>query len=88
MKPQLSTMRSIFVSAMLLLSLAAFGCGTEIGAMCDVSGSDECVDGAVCTNEGDGATCRQICEEHEDCPDGFSCNGVEGTNLNSCQPDR
>ena len=72
-----------------LLTLAA-GCGgAEIGESCDDEGStDECVDDAVCTNaSGDAAACRALCQEHEDCPSGHSCNGVTGSNLKSCQPD-
>ena len=49
---------------------------------------DECEDGAVCTNEGEGAVCRALCKEQEDCPDDEACNGIEGTSLKSCQPDK
>jgi hypothetical protein len=43
---------------------------------------------AICTNDdGDTAFCRQICDEHEDCPTGESCNGVSGSSTKSCQPD-
>jgi hypothetical protein len=88
MKLQLSTLRTLLVSAMLLLSLALFACGTEVGGKCDVPGSDECVDGAMCTNESDdSATCLPICEEHEDCDEGESCRGVSNTSINTCQPD-
>ena len=71
--------------------LALSGCGgAELGESCDdVGKTDECVDGAVCTKqgEGDGAACRAVCDQHEDCPPGHSCNGVSGTSLKSCQPD-
>lgn len=80
--------RLLLIAGMLALSLSAFGCGTDLGAMCDVPGSDECVDGAMCTNEsGGGATCRAICLEHADCAEDESCNGVENTNIKTCQPD-
>lgn len=76
------------LAAALLVVTAACG-GADIGEDCDDHGStDECVDDAVCTNEdGDHAACRALCEEHEDCPDGHSCNGVSNTSLKSCQPD-
>jgi hypothetical protein len=74
-----------------VLALLAAGCGgAEIGEDCDTAGSaDECVDGAICTNEssGGGAVCRETCDAHEDCPDGHSCNGVSGSSQKSCQPD-
>ena len=50
--------------------------------------TDECVDNAICTNDsGDVLTCEQLCEEKEDCPQGYSCNGISNTNKKSCQPD-
>jgi len=74
----------------LLLSVACSD--GDIGEECGEAGdTDECVDGAICTNEGDdegeGAVCRALCEEHEDCADDERCNGVSQTNLKSCQPD-
>ena len=70
-----------------LLSFGACG-GAEIGEPCDDVGSgDECVDGAVCTNEsGDALVCRLACNEQEDCPEGHDCNGVSNTNVKTCQP--
>jgi hypothetical protein len=65
------------------------GCGgAEVGEACDDVGStDECVDDAVCTNEeGEGAACRLLCDEHADCPEDHDCNGVSGSNRKSCQP--
>ena len=76
-----------------LVALACvLGCacgGAEIGESCDEPGStDECVDDAVCTNEeSDASRCRELCEEHEDCPEAHSCNGISGSDLKSCQPD-
>jgi hypothetical protein len=77
-------------------ALAPFGllffvaCGdADIGEECDETGdTDECVDGAVCTNDGEGAVCRALCVEQEDCPDDEACNGISGTSLKSCQPDK
>ena len=67
----------------------ALGCGgADIGEECDEGGStDECVEGAICTNESDGSRCREICDDHPECPDGYSCNGVTGSSIKSCQPD-
>jgi hypothetical protein len=71
-----------------VLALVA-GCGSaEIGEECDdVGQSDECEDGAICTNEESGGVCRAVCAETADCPSGHTCNGVSGTNVKSCQPD-
>jgi hypothetical protein len=65
------------------------GCGSaEIGEECeDIGESDECVDGAICTNETSGGVCRATCTETVSCPSGHTCNGVSGTNVKSCQPD-
>lgn len=81
------------ITRLALMGLLAFGLaacgGAEIGESCDEAGStDECVDHAVCTNEDGYAACRLICAEHADCPAGHDCNGVSGTNIKSCQPDK
>jgi hypothetical protein len=73
------------------LLLLVLGCGgADVGEECDdVGTTDECVDGAVCTNEeGEARRCRLLCNEHADCPDGHDCKGVSGTNLKSCQPEK
>jgi hypothetical protein len=81
-----TSLRSVLAAGLLALAMACGG--AEIGETCDDQGStDECVDDAVCTNEDDGAVCRALCDEHEDCPDGHSCNGISQTSLKSCQPD-
>jgi hypothetical protein len=83
--------RFVLVRFIGLATSAVFtaGCSeAEIGEDCDESGSlDECVEGAICTNDGDGAVCRALCVEQEDCPTGQACNGVSGSNKKSCQPD-
>jgi len=74
---------------LLLLLVLLVGCTSEVGEECDDVGStDDCEDGAVCTNEGDGGVCRFLCDDQVQCPAGHSCNGVSGTNLKSCQPDK
>ena len=77
--------------AIVALGVCAIGCGeSDVGEECDESGStQECVADAVCTGEGGSAYCRLICTSQDDCPDGFNCNGIEGTSsseLKSCQP--
>ena len=87
----MNTVRRAIVWASLTLTFAfALGCGAaEIGEQCDTSNStDECVDGAVCTNEAGGINrCRKLCVEMADCPAGTSCNGISGGSNKSCQPD-
>jgi hypothetical protein len=75
-------------SSYLVLVLLACG-GADIGEACPEVGEESgCVDGAVCTNQADGAKiCRQLCVEHSDCPSTTSCNGISKTNLKSFQPD-
>jgi hypothetical protein len=75
----------------ILLLIACFwigACGEgDIGDSCDTSGAtDECVDGAICTNTTDGAVCRKVCTSQDDCSDTETCNGISGTNTKSCQP--
>ena len=78
-------MRSQYLVILLLLAACSDG---DVGEECDTSGStDECVEGAICTNEGDVAACRQICTDQPDCPSGEACNGVCGSNIKSCQPE-
>jgi hypothetical protein len=66
------------------------GCGSaKIGEKCDDIGqTDDCEDGAICTNEASGGICRAICTETVNCAPGHACNGVSGTNVKSCQPDQ
>lgn len=82
-------MRSLTRMA-LLVALSLVGCGhADIGEPCDKPGStDDCVDGAVCTNDSGGNLCRQLCNDTAQCAAGFACNGVSGTSLKSCQPDK
>jgi hypothetical protein len=81
--------RGALASALALLPLVlTTACGDpDIGEECDDAGSaTECEHGAICTNENGKAICRASCVEQEDCPRFYSCNGVAGTNLKSCQP--
>jgi hypothetical protein len=80
-------MRS-FLNLALVVSLLV-GCGSaKIGEGCDEIGqSDECEDGAICTNEASGGVCRAVCAGTEGCAAGHTCNGVSGTSVKSCQPD-
>ncbi|MBM4374319.1 MAG: hypothetical protein FJ095_04475 [Deltaproteobacteria bacterium] len=76
------------VLAVLVLG-AACGGGAALGEPCDNPGTtDECIDGAVCTNESssEGNLCRLLCDDQEDCPDGYQCSGITNGNLKSCKP--
>jgi hypothetical protein len=78
------------ITWILAVAVSTLGCGeAELGEECDEAGkTDECVDGAICTNTAEDAVCRALCVEQEDCKAaGETCNGVAGTNQKSCQPD-
>lgn len=80
------TFRALSVT---LLLLTALGCGgtAEIGGACDTAGNtDECVDGAICTNESSSNVCRKICTEQSQCSATENCNGVSNGSTKSCQP--
>ena len=67
--------------------MVVVACGGGEGDSCDTSGSkDECDDGLVCSGESSGNSCRKVCTVQEDCPSGLNCNGVNGSDLKSCQP--
>lgn len=72
-----------------LLFASALACGkAAIGEKCDTASStDECADGAICTNvSGGGFVCRKLCTEQSQCASTESCNGISGGALKSCQP--
>jgi hypothetical protein len=76
----------LLVLSVLLASVACSG-ESEIGEECDTAGStDECVEGAICTNDDSGLACRRQCKDDAQCADTEACNGVSGTNIKSCQP--
>jgi hypothetical protein len=86
----MATVRKLLPLTVLLL-LLPLGCGpNEVGEECDeVGDTDDCEDGAICTNVGDSneeGICYWICEDHPQCAATQQCNGVSGTNLKSCQP--
>ncbi|MBM4356911.1 MAG: hypothetical protein FJ096_02270 [Deltaproteobacteria bacterium] len=81
--------RSLALALGSLLAFAACSDGTPIGEPCDAPGTtDECVDGAVCTNESSSERnlCRLLCDDQEDWPDGYQCSGITNGNLKSCKP--
>ena len=88
-KRSMPTCRGI-VATLLLSGVVSVGCGrAEIGEECDGVGStDDCDEGAICTNEEGRGICRQLCTETVQCPAAHTCNGIAGTNLKSCQPER
>lgn len=79
-----------------LFTMFAFGCGVaDIGEACNGVGSTgDCVDGAICTDEGAdgtgaGAVCRRVCNENADCASTEACLPVSNnptTTSKSCQP--
>ena len=80
-------MRHILLALGVLLAVVGCSGESEIGEECDTAGStDECVDGAICTNADDGLTCRRLCTDDAQCATTEACNGVAETNLKSCQP--
>jgi hypothetical protein len=79
-------------------ALALGGCAgsSEVGEACTTPGdTEECVDGAICTNlpggdaqaTGDENQCFALCTDDDQCTDLEGCRGISGTNLKSCQPD-
>ncbi len=86
------TFLSRFVPVLTLCLLALPGCGGggAVGDACDAPGdSTDACDGGICGDNGAGELeCLVICDEHEDCADGESCNGVEGSNMKGCRTDQ
>lgn len=81
-----SLIRSISF-AVLVLSSACATDPVAIGGACTTAGkSEECVDGAICSNAASGATCRKVCTEQAQCGANESCSGISGTTIKSCQP--
>jgi hypothetical protein len=72
----------------LFVSLFLTSCGGkgELGDGDTPSSKDECVDGAVCSNDGDSNHCRKLCTDQAQCGSNESCNGISGSSLKSCQP--
>lgn len=74
----------------LVLALTASGCasdGAAVGEKCETpSNTDQCVDGAVCTNDSGGVFCRLLCNDKSKCGANENCNGISGSSLKSCQP--
>jgi hypothetical protein len=80
-------MQRRFLALVGLLAAVACSGDAEIGEGCDTAGStDDCVDGAICTNTETGAVCRRQCNDDAQCTATESCNGVSNTNIKSCQP--
>ena len=82
-----ATLNRLFIAAALCLTLGACA-SAEVGDACETSGStDECVDGAVCTQISSGDNvCRKSCAGDDDCAADEACNGISGTPMKSCQP--
>ena len=77
------------LGAILLILALGVGCGGESGLYesCDTSGStDDCESGLICTAIDGNNICLKICWDHAQCPASWSCSGVSGSPINSCQP--
>jgi len=79
--------------AAVLAAVAFISCGggAALGEDCaQAGGTDgECEEGGVCADDGSGTLkCLEICDDHEDCPSGEDCNGVEGSSLKGCRTDK
>jgi hypothetical protein len=80
-------MRRLVLTLSALLATVACSGKSDVGEACDTAGStEECVDGAICTNGDAEPTCRRRCTDDTQCAAAEACNGVSGTNLKSCQP--
>jgi len=80
-------MRRLVLMLSVLVATVACSGKSDIGESCDTAGStDDCVDGAICTNDDTGLTCRRVCTADTQCAATEACNGVSGTNIKSCQP--
>ena len=85
-RQNLQLSRALFA---LLALTAIIGCDgkADLGEECNTPGStDECVSGAVCTNDSGGQRCRPVCSDDKQCASTEACNGVSGTKIKSCQP--
>lgn len=82
--------RAVAFAALAALAIAsAVACGSqgEVGDACDTRGStDECTDGAICSQSGAGSVCLTICSDDDTCGENEECNGVEGSSTKACRP--
>ena len=63
-------------------------CIPVTSTLCEPCVTDEqcLVEGAMCLALNDGNFCSVPCSEGEDCPSGYTCQGVEGGVTNQCVP--
>ncbi|MGE0790548.1 MAG: hypothetical protein AB7S26_33025 [Sandaracinaceae bacterium] len=86
------------LAALALFALSACGPG-QIGEECHGgSATNDCVDGAFCTQAPPEETvpveqpnnlryfCRTICDDNADCEEGTTCLRAEGSMVSTCQP--
>ena len=85
---KLSRLSLLALSLVASVGLAACGGKGDIGESCETaSATDECADGAICTNNSSGGfTCRKLCTDQAQCASTESCNGISGGSQKSCQP--
>jgi hypothetical protein len=85
-------MRTSMAITLVLLTVLAAACSSESdpGESCDRPGgtSGTCVSGTVCGKPSDkstGIVCIPMCADDKDCPSGYGCKGVDGTNVKGCR---
>ncbi len=79
--------RILILVAALAVTVACSSDPIAVGGACkDAGKTDECVSGAVCTNDSGGNYCRKTCTDQAQCATTESCNGVTGSSIKSCQP--
>ncbi len=91
-------MRRLVITLGALFVLVACGPG-EIGDECQGgAATNDCVDGAFCTQMPDESlepvdrpnsgiyVCRAVCDSNSQCEDGFVCLRAEGSMVSTCQP--
>lgn len=73
------------------------GCGSDLmcrqdfpGGFCTLSCSQEgqatgCPDDSLCTTQFGALVCSPICQNQDDCREGYECNGVTGSNVKACR---
>ena len=53
---------------------------------CTLPGTqDDCPVNSLCTAFAGGSFCARICQNQSECRTGYTCNGVTGSNVKTCQ---
>lgn len=83
-------MKSTLAILLALMTVVACSSEGDPGEGCDRPGGtiDVCAPGTVCGRPADGAValvCIPLCSADDQCPKGYRCKGVDGTNLKGCR---